>query len=108
MIRVLGVPQLLARFARAAALGEVAENAAVSAVAVEVAETARSLVPVDTGTLRDSIQEHAEGVSVTAPYAGFVEYGTAYVPAQPYLRPAADEAKGEQAEVAAKTVMDRA
>jgi HK97 gp10 family phage protein len=53
-------------------------------------------VPVDTGTLRDSI--HQEIVSdlvgqlvADTDYAGYVEFGTSKMGAQPYMQPAADE-----------------
>ena len=102
---VLGVPQLLARFAKAAALGEVAQHAGSAALAEEVATDARAIVPVDTGTLRDSIHTEPGKVVVTAPYAAFVEYGTADTSAQPYLRPAADTANDEHALGVAAAVM---
>lgn len=58
------------------------------------ADTARRIVPVDTGFLRDSILvnrlEEAAGwsIEVKAPYASFVEYGTRKMRPQPFLRPA--------------------
>jgi len=66
--------------------------------AVDVVIRAQRIVPVDTGTLRDSIQVgsyDAEGatVEVGAPYAAAVEFGTVHAPAQPYLHPAMDEAR---------------
>jgi HK97 gp10 family phage protein len=63
--------------------------------AAEGIETqAKSIVPVDTGALRDSILAAPSGVlrfSVTAnrDYAGFVELGTSRQGAQPYLMPSA-------------------
>jgi HK97 gp10 family phage protein len=86
-----------------------------------VADEARAIVPVDTGTLRDSIREEQledDGKQVTAQvsantyYAAFVEFGTGRrgaesagagpfnytmswpgMVAQPYLRPALDSAR---------------
>jgi HK97 gp10 family phage protein len=54
---------------------------------------ARLLAPVDTGRLRDSIQVDRikwdlYRVSTGVEYAAFVEFGTRYMPAQPYLTPA--------------------
>jgi len=44
------------------------------------------------GTLRDSISANADGltatISATAPYAKYVEFGTRYMDAQPFLTPA--------------------
>jgi len=64
----------------------------------KVQAAAQSLVPVDTGFLRDSIEMAVEGgtttanaeIGATARYGGFVEYGTSTTPAQPYMRPALD------------------
>jgi HK97 gp10 family phage protein len=86
-----------------------------------VAEEAKAICPVDTGTLRDSIREEPiddDGKQVTAQvsanthYAAFVEFGTGRrgaesagagpfnytmswpgMVAQPYLRPALDSAR---------------
>lgn len=104
-VRVLGVPQLLARFAKAAVLGEAAQQASQTALAEEVAAVARSLAPVDTGRLRESITADAEHVSTDVGYAPFVEYGTSVDPAQPFMRPAADGATGTQAAEVAAAIM---
>lgn len=53
---------------------------------------ARALAPVRTGDLRDSIDVEERGRSIaliaTMPYAGYVEYGTRFMAARPYLTPA--------------------
>lgn len=63
--------------------------------AMEVREYARSLAPVRTGYLRSSIyakvQEWTAEIGAEAPYAIYVEFGTRYMQAQPYLRPALEE-----------------
>ena len=59
---------------------------------------ARSLVPVDTGNLRDSIDyeirqteaSFAVVIFAGAEYALYVELGTSRMQAQPYLRPVLD------------------
>lgn len=55
--------------------------------------TARSNAPVDQGVLRKSITGRTRGltgtVTATAPYAAFVEYGTARTDPQPFMDPAA-------------------
>lgn len=74
-------------------------DAGVQETAEQVEETARSLVPVDTGALRTSIETFGAGGSgertVEAGqglgYAAFVEYGTDKAPAQPFLTPAAEQ-----------------
>lgn len=59
---------------------------------------ARRNAPVRTGFLRDHINVVKQGplhVDVTseAPYASFVEFGTRYMAAQPYLMPAIEEVR---------------
>lgn len=49
--------------------------------------------PVDTGFLRSSLYYKTEGplsysVGAKAGYSGYVEYGTRYMKAKPYIRPA--------------------
>lgn len=56
-------------------------------------------VPVDTGNLKRSILLSVEDngmtstVEPTANYAGYVEYGTRYMDAQPYVRPSYEQQK---------------
>lgn len=57
----------------------------------EGADEARSRVPVDTGELRDSIEEGEDYYNVTASHALPVEFGTFKSPAQPYFRPSVDK-----------------
>lgn len=57
-MRVLGVPQLLGRFAKTAIAGQAATKVGQAEVAQEVETSAKQRVPVLTGTLQDSI--HAE------------------------------------------------
>lgn len=60
----------------------------------ELQRSMQSYAPVDTGFLRRSInlssKEKGMSVSVkpTADYAPYVEYGTRYMAAQPFVRPA--------------------
>ncbi|RLE37706.1 HK97 gp10 family phage protein, partial [Candidatus Woesearchaeota archaeon] len=58
-----------------------------------IVDEARSIVPVRTGYLRSTIYYERKGkhkliVGAKAHYAGYVEYGTRKMAAQPYLRPA--------------------
>ncbi len=59
-----------------------------------VVTEARMLAPVRTGELRDSIgftysqSTHTLKIHADAPHAFFVEYGTRFMGAQPFLRPA--------------------
>jgi HK97 gp10 family phage protein len=63
--------------------------------AEEIQFLAQDLVPVDTGFLRSSI--HVERIShlalqvrADADYAAYVEYGTRFMAAQPYMTPAVE------------------
>lgn len=58
----------------------------------EFIRTSRTLVPVDTGHLRDGIDtkmlsKTSVKIISNAEYSGYVEYGTRYMKAQPYFRP---------------------
>lgn len=65
----------------------------------ELQERAQRNAPVDTGTLKRSIVlEIKDGgltaeSTATAEYAPYVEYGTRYMEAQPYMSPAFNEQK---------------
>lgn len=58
----------------------------------EIAADMRRLVPVDTGELRESIEDiEVDGhgvISVGTDHWEFVEYGTSRMDAQPFIRPA--------------------
>ena len=59
-----------------------------------VINRARAIVPVRTGALKSSITKIGGGgfwiVTAETHYAGFVEWGTRFMAAQPYLRPAVE------------------
>lgn len=64
----------------------------------EIAGDAAANAPVRTGALRDSIAHTVDGDTVRIgsdlDYAGFVEEGTRYMRAEPYLRPALYRERG--------------
>ena len=73
-------------------MGRAMDKAALESARL-VRDTAKGLVPVDTGALRRSIrtekvQPRQYDVGAGEDYAGFVEFGTIHQAAQPYLRPA--------------------
>jgi HK97 gp10 family phage protein len=63
--------------------------------AADVKALAKQLAPVRTGYLRSSIyakvQEWVAEIGAEATYAMFVEFGTRYMQARPYLFPAVEE-----------------
>ena len=90
-MKLLGVANCLARLAAVRVAGIAAAEAAKNGVRGSVAETARGLVPVDTGETRDSIVETEEGVTAGGA-ALYLEFGTYKMASRPFLRPAADSA----------------
>lgn len=68
-------------------------NTALSEFAETATDIAKRTVPVDTGNLKDSIasdnpKSRNFRVFTQTGYGGFVELGTARMPAQPFLAPA--------------------
>jgi HK97 gp10 family phage protein len=87
-IRYNHFPRIAAALPRE--VGEIVQRAA-----FEVEAQAKIIVPVDTGTLKGSIQTEPEGATaqiVYTPmdYSVFVEYGTVKMGAQPFMTPAAE------------------
>ena len=76
-------------------------SSVVATTTFDIAQRARSLVPVDTGTLKASIEANRSSaggltgrVGITAGtnvyYWRFIEFGTKFRPATPFFRPAAE------------------
>jgi len=64
------------------------------AIGFEMVDLARSLAPVDTGALRDSIYARASGFELefgnAVDYGMYQEFGTRFQPGTPHIRPALD------------------
>lgn len=97
-----GLAEVIASLDAAVERVSLAAPQATRAVGEEVVEVAKSLAPVRSGTLRDSIEildeeRDVEGCSVTVGttivYAEDVEHGTSDTPAQPFLRPAIEQGR---------------
>ena len=80
---------LLAIIPRVEAADEVVEEEGAQMVAALAERNAPRL----TGTLQASVDEEGGKVVVGAEYGGYVEYGTRRSKAQPFLRPAKEEAE---------------
>lgn len=80
----------------------IVSSAAMSAIAAQMRDDARSAAPVNTGELRDSIRVRGGAdyriVEATARHAFFVEFGTSDTSPQPYLWPQAGRASERMAE----------
>jgi len=77
-LRVLGLEQLRARLGGAIILGAQALDAMEETLAREIEARAKELVPVDTGTLRDSIEAHPITETGRAPAGGTVFNGQTF------------------------------
>lgn len=85
-----------------AAVARVPSSADVSESMDKLAETifeeSQSFVPVETGHLKESGFTDSDGsahrIGYTADYSAYVELGTRYMNAEPYLRPAALKYRG--------------
>jgi HK97 gp10 family phage protein len=90
-VTISGLPSLHAKLARLSAGLAAAAPVADEAGAEILEGAARDLAPVATGELRDSIAAEGGEVIADARHAGFQEFGTSVMAAQPFMRPAADE-----------------
>lgn len=89
VIKYNHLPKIAARLPEAVSL-------IVRKAAFDVEANAKAIVPVDTGTLKNSITTElpTKTSAIIAPhtdYAVFVEYGTRRQRAKPYMRPAAEK-----------------
>lgn len=96
-IKVVGIEKLQKKLKKNVQMEDV--KRVVRHNGAEMQEKAQRNAPVDTGTLKRSIgleitdSGMAAEVEPTAEYAPYVELGTRFMEAQPYLKPAFDEQK---------------
>ena len=96
-IKVVGIEKLQAKLKKNVRLDDV--KRVVRHNGAEMQEKAQRNAPVDTGTLKRSIclgitdSGMSAEVEPTADYAPYVELGTRFMEAQPYLKPAFDDQK---------------
>lgn len=99
------------RFPEIAAKLPVETSTVVRKTAFDVEAHAKTIVPVDTGALKNSITTEMDSSvsAIVAPhteYAEYVEFGTYKMAAQPYMTPAA-EAVRPGFEAAMKQLLER-
>jgi len=102
-LKLTGVDELLTDLARLAPDLAAAARTQQQAAAADAVEAIRAALPFVTGTLRASVQAQKEPsqspvrvftrISVTAPYAHFVEFGTARTVPHPVFAPAQRRAR---------------
>lgn len=96
-IKVVGIEKLQKKLKKNVQMAEV--KRVVRHNGAEMQEKAQRNAPVDTGHLKRSIGLNMADagmtaeVEPTAEYAPYVELGTRFMEAQPYLKPAFDEQK---------------
>lgn len=96
-IKVVGIEKLQKKLKKNVQMEDV--KRVVRHNGAEMQENAQRNAPVDTGTLKRSIglgitdSGMAAEVEPTAEYAPYVELGTRFMEAQPYLKPAFDDQK---------------
>lgn len=91
------VLQLAADLGKAGPIAAVKAARAVAKTAAMIESGAKQRAPVDTGTLRNSIDSTVSiltaEIGPTANYGAYVEYGTWKMAPQPYMGPSADAAE---------------
>lgn len=116
-LRLGGVDDLLAALARLAPDLAAEAGPLALAFAEQTADSIRAAYPVVTGRLRDSVQvADARGrgparvftqISVGAPYAGFVEFGTSSIGPHPVFVPMARRGRAAFVRAVIDQVRDR-
>ena len=88
-VRIIGLDKLKTKFNRMKSTSDSVMTRQIHLAAERIAERANREVPVDTGRLLRSIDVELRNkfatVKVDAPYARYVEEGTKYMRAQPYI-----------------------
>jgi HK97 gp10 family phage protein len=105
---IIGLPEAMAKIAAIPAVAEAAGEVGLTAGKVLVAAAARARAPKLTGALASSIVPVREGVAAFKDYGGFVEFGTRYMEAQPFLGEALEDTQDTVADLvgnAAKTAL---
>lgn len=98
-IQIKGIDKLQKKLRKNATMADV--KTVVRTNGIEMNRTASRLAPVDTGFLRRSIifEVANRGLTATstagAEYAPYLEYGTRFMSAQPFMRPAYNQQKAK-------------
>ncbi|MBA4699229.1 MAG: HK97 gp10 family phage protein [Ruminococcus sp.] len=99
-IKIIGLDKLEKQLKKNATLNDVKQAVKMSGTTLQ--EEAKRIVPVDSSNLKDTMigPEISNGgmtveVAAMAEYGEYVEYGTRYMEAQPYMRPALKKAEKE-------------
>jgi HK97 gp10 family phage protein len=77
------------------------------AVLKKMFEESQLLVPVDEGELKESGKYDSQKIEYGTDHAAHVEFGTANMKAQPYLRPAFENNRSELEKLSADIIQDK-
>jgi HK97 gp10 family phage protein len=105
---IIGLPEALAKIAAIPTVAEVAGEAGLTAGKVLLAANARVRAPKRTGKMASGIVPVPEGVAAVVDYSRFVDRGTIYMEAQPFLEDALEDTQDTIADLvgnAAKTAL---
>lgn len=98
-VQIKGIDKLQKKLRKSATMADV--KTVVRTNGIEMNRTASRLAPVDTGFLRRSIVFAIADGGLTATstagaeYAPYLEYGTRFMSAQPFMRPAYNQQKAK-------------
>lgn len=111
-LRIIGLDRIAEGLAAAPHELRVVANNLVDERLGLVEERAEELAPVRTGWLRSQVYKRKTGflgweLGDLASYAGFVEFGTRYMSARPYLRPAIEEKMPEVREALKDALIEK-
>ena len=98
MAQVTSVTVNLTKLLALQAGAQAKANMVIRKVALDVEAYAKSVVPVDTGNLKNSLDAFQRDrllwwVATNVEYAAFVEFGTSRMHARPYLTPAVERVR---------------
>jgi HK97 gp10 family phage protein len=107
-IVIIGLPEAMAKIAAIPAVAEAAGEVGLTAGKVLVAGVARTRAPKLTGRMASQIVPVPEGVAALEDYSRFVDQGTRYMAAQPFLGEALEDTQDTVSDLvgnAAKTAL---
>ena len=101
---IVGLPQAMAKVAAIPVVAEVVGERSLDAGKLLVAAAARARAPKRTGLMASRIIPVPDGVAAFADYSGYVERGTRYMAAQPFLFAALDDTQDTVSDLVGNTV----
>ena len=101
---IIGLPQAMAKIAAIPVIAETVGGAGLEAGKLLLTADARARAPKRTGTMASGIIPVPEGVAALVDYSGYVEHGTRYMAAQPFLFDALEDTQDSISDLVGNTV----